>query len=50
MGKFSVDLLGKYVLRKKYYDNRIVERPNQKVFYNGWIDRINRIKKIKENN
>lgn len=39
-----------YALRKKYYDNRIVERPNQKVFYNGWVDRINRIKKMKENN
>ena len=39
-----------YALRKKYYNNRIVERPNQKVFYNGWVDRINRIKKMKENN
>ena len=37
-----------YQLRKEYYDNRIIEKPNQEVFHKGWISRINQLQKYKK--
>ncbi len=39
-----------YQLRKEYYDNRIIEKPNQKVFHKGWINRINQLQEYKNKN
>ena len=39
-----------YQLRKEYYDNRVIEKPNQKVFYKGWINRINQLQEYKNKN
>ena len=39
-----------YQLRKEYYDNRIIEKPNQEVFHKGWINRINQLQKYKNDN
>ena len=37
-------------LRKEYYDNRVIEKPSQKVFHKGWINRIDSLKKYKDEN
>ena len=39
-----------YQLRKEYYDNRVIEKPSQKVFHKGWINRIDSLKKYKDEN
>ncbi len=36
----------KYKLeRKNYYNNRVIERPDQKVFHKGWLNRLDRLDK-----
>ena len=39
-----------YQLRKEYYDNRIIEKPDQKIFHKGWINRINQLQDYKNKN
>ena len=39
-----------YQLRKEYYDNRVIEKPDLKVFHKGWINRINQLQKYRNEN
>ena len=37
-------------IRKKFYDDIVANKPNQKTFYKGWLNRIQNIQKMKDNN
>jgi len=37
-------------IRRDYYNNRVLEKPDQKIFHKGWINRINNLQKYKDEN
>lgn len=39
-----------YQPRKDYYDKRIIEKPSQKVFHKGWINRIEQLQNYRKEN